>query len=297
MSWTQITFETSSERVPALSELLDELGAQAVTLQDAGDQPIFEPPPGETPLWQATQIVALFGPDTDTSSVLDRLQGCVAPGPLPPHRVEQLADQAWERVCMDEFRPMPFGRRLWVCPSWSDAPAPPAVTVSLDPGLAFGTGSHPTTALCLAWLDGASVEGAQIVDYGCGSGILAIAALRLGARRAWAVDTDPQAWAATLENAGKNGVAERLHVCAPSELPLIEADILVANILARPLIELAPSLAAHVRVGGAIALSGILEEQASTIAAAYQPWFVTDAPALRDKWIRITGRRKPERSF
>ncbi len=291
MSWVQIKFDTSREQAPVLAERLDAAGARAVTFQDGADQPIFEPAPGDTPLWQATQVVALFDPETDSEAILRRLRLLAAPGALPPHRVEHLPEQAWERVCMESFRPARFGRRLWICPSWGVMPGPPAVSVRLDPGMAFGTGTHPTTALCLEWLDGASLKGQHLIDYGCGSGILSIAAVLLGAGFVWAVDTDLQARTATRDNARENGVDGRVRVVSPSDLPEMKADALLANILAKPLIELAGTLAAHVRDQGAIVLSGVLREQVPEVADAYLPYFVLDAPAHQDEWARVTGRR------
>jgi ribosomal protein L11 methyltransferase len=191
-----------------------------------------------------------------------------------------------------DFAPTPFGRRLWVCPKGQAAGAADAVAVELDPGLAFGTGRHPTTALCLRWLDGADLIGKTVIDFGCGSGILAICALRLGASRAVAVDRDPQALEATRANARDNGVAERLLACPPGSMPQEPADLLVANILAEPLVELAPRFAALSRPRGAIALSGILCGQSARIQAAYRPWFELDTPRTEEEWVLLTGRRR-----
>lgn len=194
---------------------------------------------------------------------------------------------------MDDFRPMRFGQRLWICPSWDEPPAGDAISILLDPGLAFGTGTHPTTALCLEWLDAHPPAGLEVIDYGSGSGILAVAALKLGAARVTAVDIDPQALTATRDNAARNGVDDaRLHVDYPEALGETTADLVLANILAGPLVELAPAMAGRVRPGGAIVLSGILREQADTVRQAYTAWFDMDPPAFREDWTRLTGRRR-----
>jgi ribosomal protein L11 methyltransferase len=224
--------------------------------------------------------------------------------------LEAVADRAWEREWLKDFRPMRFGRRLWVCPggqrppvsedpqdraSDEGAPSLEPVLLELDPGLAFGTGTHATTALCLEWLDsGAShwLDGAEVIDYGCGSGILAVAALRLGARHAVAMDIDPQALIATRENAARNGVADRVQATDDPECGHAAADVLLANILAGPLVDLAPRLAGLVRPGGLIALSGLLLEQAGAVTDAYRPWFDIDLTGTRDDWGLLTGRRR-----
>lgn len=292
MSWLQLIFESDAEGAPALSDKLSEAGAAAVTLGDSADQPLFEPPPGATPLWNRTRVIGLFPAGTDMEGVLGELARGLAPDSLPPHRVEPLEEQDWTRAWMDNFKPMRFGRRLWIVPSWHEPPEPEAVNILLDPGLAFGTGTHATTRLCLEWLDGQPLEGCSVVDYGCGSGILAIAAARLGACQVWAVDNDPQALTATEENARRNGCAERIAPLLPHELPAVRADRLVANILAAPLIALAPRLASLVRPGGTMALSGILPEQAEAVAEAYRFAFQVDPLTELDGWMRISGRRR-----
>lgn len=289
MSWLQLVFASDREHAPALEDALLELGALSVTLLDNADEPLFEPAIGETPLWQATRILALFEEGTEPAPVIAALREQLAV--LPDWRAETVDDQAWERAWMADFQPMRFGRRLWVCPSWAEPPEPDAVILALDPGLAFGTGTHPTTALCLEWLDGLDLNGCSVADYGCGSGILAIAALLLGAERALAVDNDPQALIATRDNAERNGIAaERLITCLPEQLPADwRADVTVANILAGPLQQLAPILTQLTRSGGAIALSGILGEQAGAVAASYRGDFALTAPALRQEWARLQG--------
>jgi ribosomal protein L11 methyltransferase len=290
MPWLQLVFESSREQAPALEDALLELGALSVTLQDSADEPVFEPGIGETPLWRATRLLALFEADAATDAVIASLTARF--GSLPPHRLERIEDQAWERAWMDDFQPMQFGRRLWVCPSWSEVPAADAVVLALDPGLAFGTGTHPTTALCLEWLDSQPLAGCSVLDYGCGSGILAIAALLLGAERAIAVDNDPQALLATRDNAERNRIdPARLQTYLPEQCPALEADVTVANILAGPLRELAPRLTALTAPGGRIALSGILAEQAATVLAAYAPGFEMAPPVQRQEWVRLDGVR------
>jgi len=286
MPWLQLTFYSTKEKAEALAELLSEAGAAAVTMQDAADQPLYEPPPGATPLWQLTNVVGLFEEDTDGDAIVQQLKGQWQ-GEFPEFRSEVLEDQDWERAWMDEFKPMRFGERLWIVPSWHEPPEGDTVNILLDPGLAFGTGTHPTTRLCLEWLDGHDVAGKSVIDYGCGSGILALAAALLGAASVIGVDNDPQALVATLDNAARNGVSLRAYL--PKEAPQEPADILVANILAGPLIELAPRLAALVKQGGAIALSGILPEQAESVSSAYTEWFVMQPPVEHDGWIRLEG--------
>jgi len=294
MTWVQIEFDALPGSAQSLSELLHDAGALAVTLQDGAEEPIFEPHPGTSPLWQTTRVTGLFETGVDIKRLIDALQARLAPEPLPSHQVRELQDQVWERVCMDQYRPMRFGERLWVCPNWATPPDPAAVNLRLDPGLAFGTGTHPTTRLCLEWLGRERVAGSQVIDYGCGSGILAIAGLLLGAVHAWAVDTDPQALMATRQNAQENRVAERVSAVPPEALPDVRAEVLLANILAQPLIELAPTLAGHLRSGGRIALSGILRGQVAAIVEAYRPWLQLEPVTYQEDWALVTGRRLRE---
>lgn len=291
MPWLQVTFCSDRERAPLIEAALENAGALAVTLEDGANEPQLEPPPGTTPLWRQVTLTALFpdepGALTTAQTLSQSLAALLTASPL----LERLQDKAWERAWLDDLAPARFGRRLWICPRGQTAGHPDAVVIELDPGLAFGTGHHPTTALCLGWLDGANLAGKSVLDYGCGSGILAIAALRLGAVRATAVDHDPQALEATRVNAEQNAVADHLLAFFPEEMPDERADLLLANILAGPLIELAPRLAALVRPGGLVALSGILRNQATQIANAYAPWFELEAPRTEDEWVLLTGRR------
>ena len=272
-----------------------ETGAIAVTLRDAGDEPILEPAPGATPLWPRIALSALYPAELDPAAVAARLRSLLeAPALAVTH--ELLADRQWEREWLKDFRPMRFGRRLWICPGGQPPPLAPGdpepVIVWLDPGLAFGTGTHPTTALCLEWLDGAALAGRTVVDVGCGSGVLAIAALRLGAASALAVDIDPQALIATRENAARNAVAAHLRVHA-AELGFgAAAEVVLANILAEPLIALAPHLGAATLRGGWLVLSGLLSAQAEAVASACGPWFDMEPPREREGWVGLVGRRR-----
>jgi len=292
MPWLQVRLAISPEQAETYEDALLEVGAVSVTFMDAEDQPIFEPDLNTTPLWSHTHLLALFEADTDASAVFAHLQ-LLTDAPLPEHQAEVIADQDWERSWMDNFQPMRFGRRLWIVPSWHAAPQPEAVNLLLDPGLAFGTGTHPTTALCLEWLDGQELQGLEVLDFGCGSGILAIAALLLGARQAVGTDIDVQALEASRDNAGRNGIAdEQFPLYLPEDMPQVAADVLVANILAGPLVALAPQLSGLVKQGGLLALSGILAEQGEEVAAAYAKDFELDPIANRDGWVRISGRRR-----
>ncbi|KAF1053950.1 MAG: Ribosomal protein L11 methyltransferase [Stenotrophomonas maltophilia] len=292
MPWLQVRLAITPEQAPEYEDALLEVGAVSVTFMDAEDQPIFEPDLGTTPLWTNTHLLALFEADTDEAALLAHLR-LLTQADLPEHQIERIEDQDWERSWMDNFQPMRFGRRLWIVPSWHEAPEPEAVNLLLDPGLAFGTGTHPTTALCLEWLDGQALEGEQVLDFGCGSGILAIAALLLGARQAVGTDIDPQALEASRENASRNGIeAAKFPVYLPADLPAEPADAVVANILAGPLVSLASQIGSLVRSGGRLALSGILAEQAEEVRAAYAEAFELDPTAERDGWVRISGRKR-----
>ena len=289
MPHLQLTIDVGNSDPAPFEDALIELGAVAVTLEDAADDPVLEPGPGETPLWPTVVVKALFDADTDPAALARALAAALPDGPSP--RFEVLADKAWERVWLEDFRPMRFGRRLWVCPGGLPAGDVDAIRVELDPGLAFGTGTHPTTALCLEWLDGQELAGCAVVDYGCGSGILAVAAAKLGASRVLAVDIDPQALIATRENALRNQIAGALAVTGNPVLAPHSADVLLANILAGPLVELAPRFAEALVPGGRLALSGLLPEQADAVTAAYRPWFHIETTTTRDGWVLLSARR------
>ncbi|MEH6388241.1 MULTISPECIES: 50S ribosomal protein L11 methyltransferase [Pseudomonas] len=292
MPWLQLRLAIKPEQAEPLEDALLGLDAVSVTFMDAEDQPIFEPDLGTTPLWSNTHLLALFEAGTDPQTLIETLQAHWQQ-PLPAYEFENIADQDWERSWMDNFQPMRFGKRLWIVPSWHDAPEPDAVNLLLDPGLAFGTGTHPTTALCLEWLDSTAVKGKRVIDFGCGSGILAIAALLLGAEHTVGTDIDTQALEASRDNAQRNGLPDQsLDLYLPENLPTEPADIVVANILAGPLVSLAPQLSSLVKPGGLIALSGILAEQADDIITAYRDTFVLAPVAERDGWIRVSGMRR-----
>lgn len=292
MPWIQLILETVPEEAQRLSDLLSDHGAEAVTMQDAADQPLYEPPPGATPLWNRTRVIALYPAETEIDPIIEALTEALAPNELPAWRAEALEDKDWNRAWMDSFQPMRFGERLWIVPSWTTPPEPDHVNLLLDPGLAFGTGTHPTTRLCLEWLDAHPPRGLDVIDYGCGSGILAIAAGKLGATAVRGVDNDPQALLATRDNADRNGLSGIISTWLPGALPEQQTDLLLANILAGPLVELAPRFAALVRPGGRIVLSGILAEQAEMVASAYREWFHMKPPTQQEDWVRLDGERK-----
>ncbi|QXC39546.1 50S ribosomal protein L11 methyltransferase [Aeromonas jandaei] len=290
MPWIQIRINATAKTADKMSNMLLGRGAQAVTFMDAKDVPVYEPMPGETPLWGETEVMGLFDAETDPAPTIAFFQQIF--GENVGYKVEQLEDKDWVREWMDHFHPMQFGERLWICPSWRDVPNPDAVNVMLDPGLAFGTGTHPTTALCLQWLDGLDLAGKTVVDFGCGSGILGIAALKLGAARVIGIDIDPQAIQASRDNAARNGVADQIELYLPADQPQdVEADVVVANILAGPLRELAPLIAGHGKAGSLMALSGVLESQAPELETIYGQWFEMDPTAVKEEWCRLSGRK------
>lgn len=287
MAWIQFICNTTQEKAEALSDALSECGAAAVTFEDDADQPIYEPDVGETPLWTATRLTALFDAETRSEDVTKMLTNVM--DEVPHFKVEAVEDKDWEREWMANFQPIQFGERLWICPSWHQPPAPEAVNILLDPGLAFGTGTHATTALCLNWLDTADLTGKYVIDYGCGSGILAIAAALLGAEKVIAVDTDPQALEATRANAKRNGVDIEAYL--PGECPDEPCDLLLANILAGPLQTLAPRFANLCKPAADIVLSGILQTQADVVSDSYKAWFAMQPATQKEDWIRLSGQR------
>ncbi|WP_130619247.1 50S ribosomal protein L11 methyltransferase [Dyella amyloliquefaciens] len=297
MPWLELSLTVRSEQQPRVEEALDDLGALSITLQDADaetpdEQAIFEPGVGELPLWPTITLNALFESDTDRRGLSEAL-GDLLPWLEPDHmQFRDVADEDWERAWMDQFKPMAFGRRLWIYPWNIEPPADEdIVVVRLDPGLAFGSGTHPTTALCLAWLDSLDLKGKSIVDFGCGSGILAIAALKLGAASAVGVDNDPQALTASADNAERNEVADRLSLFLPEDLEAEPADVFIANILAGPLGELAPTFAAAAKPGAPFAISGILQGQEEELLQRYAEWFDELRVDTQEDWVRISGRR------
>ena len=291
MSWLQVSITSSEDQVDYIEGLMQDLNALSITMQDGADDPILEPDLGTTPMWDNTVVVALFGSDTSREMIISHLeQHNISQGSI---RTELIEDRDWEREWMTHFQPMKFGERLWICPSWHTPEQKDAVNLMLDPGLAFGTGTHPTTSLCLTWLDSQNLDGKSIIDYGCGSGVLAIAGLLLGAQKAVGTDIDPQALEASQDNALRNGVAENLEVYLPDKTPAdIQSNIVIANILANPLVSLAPTLAALCLPKGNIALSGILKDQEELVVRAYEPYFELYPSQTKEDWILISGERR-----
>ena len=297
MPWLTLVVDTDAEHAEALSEALLELGALSVDLLDADadtpdEQAIFgepgEPPPG---VWQHNRVSALFDDDQDVAAIMQSAAKNIGLQQIPEHRIETLADNDWVRLTQSQFEPIPISPRLWIVPTWHQPSDPNAINIVLDPGLAFGTGSHPTTCLCLRWLDNNIKGGESVLDYGCGSGILAIAALKLGAARAVGVDVDSQAVIASRDNAIANQV-ENVQFYLPNDAPKGNYDLVVANILTNPLRMLAPLLANAARQGGQIVLSGILEEQAQDVMNIYQQWFDLNAPIFEDGWSCLSGTKR-----
>jgi ribosomal protein L11 methyltransferase len=291
MTFYEIEFPLADLSSETVESALLEIGASSITFVDRGDEPVLEPKPGEIRLWSDTLIRALFQDTCDAVRTLDRLAAALGPHITETARVRRVENQDWERVWLTDWKSMRFGRRLWVCPTSAELPDDPdAVVVRLDPGLAFGTGTHPTTALCLQILDSLPIMGRSVIDYGCGSGILGIAALKLGAAHVWAVDLDPQALLATRDNAMRNGVSSSIDVQGV-EGSLRPAYCVMANILAGPLIELAPTLTAACEPGGYLVLSGLLKTQAYAVKAAYGAAFDRVQVVERDDWCCIYARR------
>ncbi|MCK5857775.1 50S ribosomal protein L11 methyltransferase [Abyssibacter sp.] len=285
--WLEIT--ATGADAEALEDALLDAGALAVTLTDAADVPILEPELGTHPTWPSTCVTGLFGADADESQVLESVRTLIPETEIGPWSASRLEDRQWVRAWLDHYHPMTFGERLWICPTGREADIPAdAVAVHLDPGLAFGTGTHSTTALCLRWLDGMACEGTSVLDMGCGSGVLAVAAARLGASRIDGVDIDPQAVQATRDNAQRNAVT--VQAWLPKDAPTDSRyDIVIANILAAPLITMAPALAARLRPGGHLVLAGLLESQAEDVIAAYAPYLPLRIGAVHDGWARLQG--------
>lgn len=298
MPWLELSLTVRAEQQPRVEEALDDLSALSITLQDADaetpdEQAIFEPGVGELPLWPTITLQALFDADCDRRGLSEALSELLPW--LEPDQIlfRDVADEDWERAWMDQFKPMPFGKRLWIYPWNIEPPADDAtVIVRLDPGLAFGSGTHPTTALCLEWLDGLDLTGKTLIDYGCGSGILAIAALKLGAAHAVGVDNDPQALIASADNAERNSVADRLALFLPEDHEAEPAEVFIANILAGPLGELAATFAAAAQPGAPFAISGILQGQQDELLQRYAEWFDELRVDTREDWVRISGKRK-----
>jgi len=292
MPWLQTTLDTTSDEAQRLSDALEEAGALSVSLEGTDAEPLFETDWNDTtPVWKQTRVVALFAEDTDVPAAMRMVATLLCLPAVPMFKTETVADRDWVRVWMDRWRPMRFGTNLWVVPSWLTPPQPDATNIILDPGMAFGTGTHATTAMCLEWLAAHPPRDLDVIDYGCGSGILAIAALKLGAARALGIDTDPQALTVSHENAERNQVTSRLALSLPDAVPAdTSADVVLANILAGPLVHLAPRLAGLVRPGGRLILSGVLANQAAEVEAAYATYFVLER-RVHDGWAMLAGRK------
>ena len=291
MTWLELSVRVARQHAALVETLLQNEPVLALTMTDDADDPVLEPGVGETPLWPSVCVTALFDGETPVEP-LTRILSLV-PGVDWPHQVNfrRFENQQWERVWMDRFKPMQFGSHLWIVPGESEAPAQAVHILKLDPGLAFGTGTHPTTRLCLEWIDGHDFTGETVVDYGCGSGVLGIAAAIKGAGRVICVDNDPQALTATRDNAQRNGVQDAIECLAPEQFSPQTADVVLANILAGPLIELAPRLCATLASGGLLVLSGILEGQAQEVAEAYAGTIPGLEKRVVDGWVLLTGTR------
>lgn len=288
--WIQLNIEASPQQTALIEDSVLDAGAVSITLQDAADQPILEPGVGETPLWDSCILIALFPASVNTSTTEQQIQACL-PFSLQASW-QQVEDKDWSQEWKKYFKPIACSDgRLWICPSWIDAPEPDVVNLRLDPGLAFGTGSHPTTMLCLNWLEKQTLAGKTVIDFGCGSGILGIAALLLGADKVWAIDNDPQALLASRDNAQRNGIEDnRLITVLPEQIPPdAQADIMVANILAKPLIDLAQQISDLTLDQGQLCLSGILSHQVDQVSAAYTAQFNFAPAVLEDNWAQLSA--------
>ncbi len=294
MAWWQLSVQSTADELEQTEASLLAIGAVSITLSDAHDSPIYEPLPGDSPVWQHALVTGMFEPTRQLEDLYDELIKL-----LPDHQVATasqsiLEDQDWERVHLKHFKPIQCAHNLWIVPGWLSPPDPSATNIQLDPGLAFGTGNHPTTRLCLEWMAHQDFNHQSVIDYGCGSGILAIAACKLGAASVFAVDIDPQALSASTENALRNDIEmEMLHISLATQMEKVEVDLLIANILSGPLIELAPRFADLVKSEGRIMLSGILKHQLNDVKSAYQPFFNLDAVKESEDWVRVTGSRNP----
>jgi ribosomal protein L11 methyltransferase len=292
MSWWQFSLNCQASELEQVEQLMQDLGALSLSLADAGDEPIYEPLPGTTPVWRQSIVTATFDAATSAEVLYQRISSAMPAHLVSSLRQHSLQEQDWEQAYRQHFQPIQCAPDLWIVPSWSEPPDPDATIIKLDPGLAFGTGSHPTTALCLGWLAANGAKGMRVIDYGCGSGILSIAAFKLGAERVNAVDIDEQALCASEANLRMNGIdSERVSLALPEDMEREAADLLMANILAGPLMELADRFAGLLRPGGKILLSGILKSQLEDIQLAYRPSFRLDPPKSREDWVCISGQR------
>ena len=294
MAWWQLTVHSKTADAEQVENALLSIGALAITISDAHDEPIYEPLPGQTPLWSESLVTGLFDQKNTIENLYDQLVHLLPDNLASTIKQQLLEEQVWERAFLEHFKPTLFGQNLWIIPSWHEAVNDQAVNIRLDPGIAFGTGSHPTTALCLEWLDLNPIKGLDIIDFGCGSGILGIAALLLGAKHVAFTDIDPQAIESTQLNAERNELDQsKMQLSLPHELAQTPVDLLIANILSGPLVELEPQLAQLVKPNGKILLSGILPEQIDNILTAYSTHFDCDTPTIKDEWVRVTATKRP----
>lgn len=296
MPWIQAIVDINAQQSQEIEDLLMAIGADAITLKDGANQPIYEPPLGTTPLWDQLKLVALFDAEKPLQLQMQQLKALYeqeTQQTFPNYKLELVEDKDWVREWMDTFKPMPFGQRLWICPSWLEPEDANAVNLKLDPGLAFGTGTHATTSLCLKWLDGQQLENRSIVDFGCGSGILGIAAMLLGGSDLLGIDIDPQAVLASNENSERNGLnPNHYHYCLPDQAPQQQADVVLANILAGPLVELKESILSYLKPGGDLVLSGILASQGQTVAKSYEAECDILSIDEEDGWVRICAKKR-----
>ena len=293
--WQELHFTARKDQVEPLEDWLFARGALSVTLEDEADQPLLEPGPGETPLWDAVRLTALFAGSEELTPLLGEIPSELCT--QAPTVAVPVADREWTRVWEDQFHPLQMGERLWICPSWTPAPDPDAINILLDPGLAFGTGTHPTTAMCLRALDADLPPGKRVVDYGCGSGILGIAAARLGATAVLGVDNDPQAITASRDNALRNEVPDTAFPVVLPQDHLVarwqtSADWVVANILAGPLVALAPVLTSLMVPGGRLLLAGLLVDQAEAVIEAYAPDVALSIADQQEEWVLLAGEKR-----
>jgi len=295
MPWIKLSLFTDQHQAEAITEALEECGAASVSLQDGSDQPVFETLWEKTPLWSRVNVMALFPVGTNTDDILSRVREQLGLTDTPPHIIDLLGDEDWANSWKAQYNPLNVGHRLWIVPSWCTPPDPTAVNIVLDPGMAFGTGNHPTTALCLDFLSGHPLSGQVVLDYGCGSGILSIAAIKLGARAAFAVDIDPQALEVSQRNAELNGIHEGMIVSTPDKLPAdLRANVVLANILSGTLMELVDEITSRVRPYGWLVLSGLLgEDQAHEVRRRYDPPFAL-TPRENQNWFMLAGTKPVE---
>jgi ribosomal protein L11 methyltransferase len=290
-NYVLVRVQIDREVAPQVESAMLEFGALSCTFEDAGDKPIHEPAPGQVPLWEKVIVSGMFPQNHDASLLASLLQNEIPELKEIDIATENLQGQVWERAWMEHFEPQHVAGNLWVVPSFCDPPDADAVNLAIDPGLAFGSGTHATTFLCLQWLTKQKLAGKTVIDYGCGSGILAIAAVLLGAREVFAYDIDQQALIATDDNATRNGVADRIQICSSDRDLDVPADVLVANILLAPLLELSGRFSELLKTDGALGVSGVLSEQAGTLAGAYASHFQHSATEMREQWILYSARK------